>query len=778
VYNFASGGSLTLVANWGPLQYESTVNELRTFLRKRTFDYALVGEPHACNKDTVTRLFDPVAGRDDPSKSRWDSCPADNDEHAAKVMSESEDCAAAFPDDNGEQRRCATGSSGWAHKFWSAFRDYGPSNRTSAFKPPCWSTSCADENDKSPSRPALVFDARPTAELLSCAAEPLSGLSGDPANACSGAADVCQDCACASPDLNKQADGSTQCAIVCDTQHNCLQGPALALAKGAIDHIFDAAFGAHQRLALQVGKLPSKQQQAEPAQHIRLLQATQPPGLHGESSSGQPQQIQLLPALAALPGKRSDPAAPYAVLPNTHGDTPFMTACFNVEYDMGLVGEKISEAAASGKGECCSRCDSTTHCVAWELDIKEQCALFASVDAYVEDRVGSVHAHKEERNGAAEILAQSQSTDDVCAEVEQDRNDRVLEDVDFLGSARRNATTDTMNEITSFRSLDGLSRTNLVYVKCPKTGSSTAAGTNRRIAAHSGLNGVTSGYHWITVEKSGSAGYGLAGYDKYGVVGYKDKYAHTGEPGAWSCHKKRHDMMLKPPEVLKMRTYFWTIMRRPLDRAMSSFYMSAQRNPTHNPNTVAAKLEHLAEYMSPMFDYFRTKKTKSAAELFKAYNLIGTIENYAGTLTVLASDLGIPLGDVLSLPAKENGVDGKWKDEHAAGARVVHIPWEEEPQQVQEYLKTFEKNNRLDYLLWETATKQLDRLIAADPQKKLAFKAMQHTLPLAKKVCAHDSTPKPDSRNCYWRDNGCAFQCLDKQQDKQLQMPCPWCKGR
>jgi hypothetical protein len=315
VYNFASGGSLTLVANWGPLQYESTVNELRTFLRKRTFDYALVGEPHACNKDTVTRLFDPVAGRDDPSKSRWDSCPADNDEHAAKVMSESEDCAAAFPDDNGEQRRCATGSSGWAHKFWSAFRDYGPSNRTSAFKPPCWSTSCADENDKSPSRPALVFDARPTAELLSCAAEPLSGLSGDPANACSGAADVCQDCACASPDLNKQADGSTQCAIVCDTQHNCLQGPALALAKGAIDHIFDAAFGAHQRLALQVGKLPSKQQQQEdpPPPRPRSAAARR---RHGQQEPEQPpaaQEPEQPPQQAAQPEtKAPDPREPQA----------------------------------------------------------------------------------------------------------------------------------------------------------------------------------------------------------------------------------------------------------------------------------------------------------------------------------------------------------------------------------------------------------------------------------------------------------------------------------
>jgi hypothetical protein len=305
---------------------------------------------------------------------------------------------------------------------------------------------------------------------------------------------------------------------------------------------------------------------------------------------------------------------------------------------------------------------------------------------------------------------------------------------------------------------------NLVYIKVPKTGSSTAGGVNRRIAAHHNLSGVFTDFVWI---------------------------AENGEPGAWSDHGRMsqpesnhstsgqpNQITLERLEALEMPYLIWSIIRDPSKRALSIVYWGAtlRGNATL---TTKYKLKQLELIKNQQFEYLQPEKSSTLDETIKFYNFLGLTDRYDESLVALAMTMKVPLTDVLYVTAKNT----------SAGARniqgntpIVQPPLEEEDQEVLDYLEgDFKKNNEIDYELFERINKTLDSLIAANKLED-AIAEFTTTLSGVQKICTPDYADAAymgDLTNCYSRDQGCAYECIDEQSKLLAEtgkLVCEWCE--
>jgi len=226
---------------------------------------------------------------------------------------------------------------------------------------------------------------------------------------------------------------------------------------------------------------------------------------------------------------------------------------------------------------------------------------------------------------------------------------------------------------------DAVATALLLFVKVPKCGSSTTAGVVRRIAARHGLKGARGEGEPFADGKRVSANHG---------------WLTSVAPAL--------------PWPAKRKVFLFTVVRDPLARAVSQYFhiLVSRRGRPHRDEHVVGALERVRPRL--LCDYVQSVKHSSPDAILDDYDLVGVVEHYAETMTLLAARLSIPLADVVYLPAKNASAGGK--DDH--GARFIPVDPKQLARVRDKAGAAFEKNHSEDYALWRGATARV--LAAAD----------------------------------------------------------------
>jgi hypothetical protein len=280
----------------------------------------------------------------------------------------------------------------------------------------------------------------------------------------------------------------------------------------------------------------------------------------------------------------------------------------------------------------------------------------------------------------------------------------------------------------------------LIYVKVPKTASSTSAGVTLQISRDIGRTMLGDG-------KSCSNSF------KHGEM-----------------FRKR-----KPPFLL------WTTLREPSKRAISHFFH------------VKVSREGVTPSSENMIDYLRRKnnfqlKYISTAQIpsnllvgvqdplelirrtvFEHYHFIAITERLAESLVVMKMLWGLSDADIIVMSAKRSGG-------YAGGttATCTKLQLSFTTPEVDDYLRTnFTKDNH-DFLLYAAANESLDRTIAALGSLRFAEELERHRglqkiaddacLDEIDFPCSSNGTLQKElaARNCLWNDAGCGYACVKK----------------
>jgi hypothetical protein len=280
-------------------------------------------------------------------------------------------------------------------------------------------------------------------------------------------------------------------------------------------------------------------------------------------------------------------------------------------------------------------------------------------------------------------------------------------------------------------------RCNLILLKTYKTGSSTASGVARRIAAHNGLSGYTTDA-WSSVEP-------LVAGD------------HASMAKLWPKLQRLH-----------LPSFVFSMVREPVSRCLSHFY-HGQVYMRKVPNTAAKKLEFLRACKNMQIDYMNSHDTgrdfsdgcvrgglagkRDVDAVMAAFDFVGVTEDFDTSMGVLAAQLGVPPSDVLYLSAKVAG--------EQARTPIPHPPLEEEPASVQAFVRGEFRQGNADFELWETAKQRLRAQASG-----VDVASFQSLLARATKQCAQTNFPTKSAggglkSGCYWKDSGCGYACLD-----------------
>ena len=314
----------------------------------------------------------------------------------------------------------------------------------------------------------------------------------------------------------------------------------------------------------------------------------------------------------------------------------------------------------------------------------------------------------------------------------------------------------------SLRTTWDISRTSIVFVKLHKVGGSTVGGVMRRIAHHHGINGVALGEY----------------------ADWKDDCMDS--PVLWAHHGKFINLY---QPVLKCRgkrpVFLATWVRNPLERCLSMFYhFRATRFQSKTTGKVKRRycLREVGdgsfarsvgtweqtEWRSdnrawqPSLNFVKEKsKVENALKLFKLYDFVGVKERFDESLIVLQDVLGLGDSDILYMVSKNSTAGQMGKEDAAKNRTVVPNPgFPNEEAKVLDLLAdpTWIQKNEFALKFTEYANRALDNHIArigpgAFETRLQKFKTL---LRKAKRECI-STTPK-----CYWNDNGCHYDCLDR----------------
>lgn len=312
--------------------------------------------------------------------------------------------------------------------------------------------------------------------------------------------------------------------------------------------------------------------------------------------------------------------------------------------------------------------------------------------------------------------------------------------------------------------------TNLLYIRVPKTGSTTACGIVRNIAAHHNLTGAFTSRSWPS---------------------------EAGEPGIWADHgalnaddfgpDPEHEDISRPDAhpswtgvlALKRPVFMWTMVRDPTTRAMTRYYWLM---PSNKWSSTESKIGFLRQYSTTagsgneIFRYIRPSAESSMDGVFEAYKFIGVMERYDESLVVLAALLKLPLSEMLYLRSKDSSLGFKTKD---GEVHRGHPTLDEEPKEVQDFLNNqFRQAHDLDYELLERANETLNRKIV-DLKLEPSIKIFKEVLAAAQTYCEvpdTDQIPIQKQVSCYHGDEGCNYKCLNKFRALGL-LHCTWCSS-
>lgn len=286
----------------------------------------------------------------------------------------------------------------------------------------------------------------------------------------------------------------------------------------------------------------------------------------------------------------------------------------------------------------------------------------------------------------------------------------------------------------------------LFYLKTYKTGSSTIAGVQlrlaRAIAKRRGLN---------MDEKACSVG-----------------FEHGPQPfPAYSMYRDRY-----PDE-----SFLWTTIRDPSKRLVSGFFhftVSRQGHAATSENF--KKLIESRNFQDYYLRAFPTTKQfnrdkhdplATIRQILSEYDFIAVTERMDESLVVLTMLFGLPLGDVLYLRANSHG-------EFDGGAdgicTFIQPSFVSSPMQKLLESDSWRNQSQYDLALYEAANLSLDLTIEKLGREAVATKVEQfrqaqqqaHDIcrPITRFPCQNGYGLK--SEDCLWRDGACGYHCLDQ----------------
>jgi hypothetical protein len=296
-----------------------------------------------------------------------------------------------------------------------------------------------------------------------------------------------------------------------------------------------------------------------------------------------------------------------------------------------------------------------------------------------------------------------------------------------------------------------LASLNLVFFHNPKAGGTTVAGIIRRLGA----------------------AYGHQGVFRKGPTG------RMPQPWVWpnirdgnlkagiSSSRSREIILTRP-------TFLLTFVRNAAERCLSYYYHFTTRSNRAHPDlnltlTTEGKLNALKNCKNTQTKAMAHQPDEKLHETpalvdatFNRYTFMGVQERFDESIVALANLLGISPVEVQYVAAKVSTHGGI--DDHNM-VLVPHGPVVSEPKEIQHYAlgSQFAADNVLDFRMHQLANQALDDIVGSIPdfdEQLSTFKA--HQLQIAQKCEGNVVTKIVHKTTCYFMDQGCGFQCLDR----------------
>ena len=247
------------------------------------------------------------------------------------------------------------------------------------------------------------------------------------------------------------------------------------------------------------------------------------------------------------------------------------------------------------------------------------------------------------------------------------------------------------------------------------------------------------------------------------------------------------------------RSFLWSILRDPTERAISQFFHFevSRRNvePTEEnfQNFLLSKRARTKGYYLRTLSLrdFPTNKTASrqamisssiVQEIMDGYDFLAITERMNESAVVLQMLLGLKTADILYLSAKGSG----GYDAGGYRGKCTHLKPKNVTLAMRQFLRdslAWQAHIKWDMVLYQAANESLDMTIQALDQqtfqrelRKFENALEQTKLQCADKVtfpCSLDRDGKSpltrDQTDCLWKDSGCGGQCLDSVGDSLME---------
>jgi len=330
------------------------------------------------------------------------------------------------------------------------------------------------------------------------------------------------------------------------------------------------------------------------------------------------------------------------------------------------------------------------------------------------------------------------------------------------------------NMLEGMRPKPKWTRNGFLYLKLFKTGSSTSAGINLRIARNVAQRLESSNKNKNGTDYRTAAEINVGGRENKKVKMCKARFDHVAA--------SRYYGQRKPQQ-----SFLWTVLRDPDTRAVSQFFhfevSRGQIEPSdenfrrylHGPSRYEVmEIEDLYLRWLSLVEYKVNSTVEKSVDvangIVQDYDFIGISERMEESAVAIAMILDLPLSDVMFLSSKRQGDydDGGNKNKTCTFINPSFVTRDMDSAIREE---AWQKRSRWDRALYRAANRSLDmtieRLGRDEFDAKLARyrKAMQvaNNRCIRKTVfpCTGGEFHEPHETDCLWTDSGCGFDCLD-----------------
>mmetsp|Transcript_26010 Transcript_26010/g.57813 ORF Transcript_26010/g.57813 Transcript_26010/m.57813 type:complete len:452 (+) Transcript_26010:163-1518(+) len=303
----------------------------------------------------------------------------------------------------------------------------------------------------------------------------------------------------------------------------------------------------------------------------------------------------------------------------------------------------------------------------------------------------------------------------------------------------------------------------MFYAKVPKTASSTLSGIGLRIAHRKGreLN-IADQQQQPPPQKSKK----------------KKKHSHSKHDALCNVEVKHGDVADEFHYGLRNRerSFLWSFVRDPTQHALSHYYYTYISRSGHKIKEDSFKtwlLDYPGDFQMKYLQLHKEYKTADDAVLgiMDGYNFIGITERLDESLVVLQMILGLDVGDILYLSAKQSG--GYALVSNNSTRRCIATEHKRMEPFMDEFFESSEWTSHVqdDAKLYDIVNRSLDLTIEKLGRSEFESKlqAFQDALSLVQERCTERTVfpCSPDGEyigknDCYKLDMGCGYPCLDE----------------